>query len=366
MKIELQEIPIRDLYNGYVDNDEEGVVGYDGQLNIRPKYQREFVYADSQRDEVVRTVRNGFPLNTMYWVKVADDQFELLDGQQRTISICQYLDGVFSIDHRYFHNLTKDEQEQILDYELMVYVCEGTDKDQLEWFRVINIAGEALSDQELRNAIYTGAWLTDAKRFFSKTGAPAYDIGSKLLKGKPIRQDYLETVLEWSADKDGVSSIEEYMAQHQNDKNANALRMYFQSVVNWVNTLFPKENYRKEMKGIDWGLLYNTYHTANYDADDIEAKVSELMLDDEIGNNKGVYTYIFTEDDKHLNLRSFTPKQKRQLFEAQHGVCTNCNESFAFNEMEADHITPWSEGGKTDLANGQMLCKSCNRRKSNK
>ena len=183
MLIELKEILIREVANGYSNDNEEGVVGYGGLLNIRPKYQREFVYKDKQRNSVIETVQKNFPLNVMYWVKNDDGSFEVLDGQQRTISICEFVEGSFSIENFYFHNLQNVEKEQILDYKLMIYFCEGNDKEKLDWFKTINIAGEKLTDQELRNAIYTGTWLTDAKRYFSKTGCPAYSIGSDYMTG---------------------------------------------------------------------------------------------------------------------------------------------------------------------------------------
>jgi Protein of unknown function DUF262 len=242
MKIELREITIREVSSGYTNNAEDGVVGYSGILNIRPKYQREFVYRDRQRDSVIETVRKNFPLNVMYWVKNEDGTFEVLDGQQRTISICEYVTGNFSLDFQYFHNLTDDEREEILDYRLMVYFCEGSDREKLDWFKTINIAGEKLTDQELRNAVYTGTWLTDAKRYFSRTGCPAYAIGSDYLSGSPIRQDYLETTISWISE----DHIEQYMSEHQHNPNANALWLYYQNVISWVNVVFP--NYRREMK----------------------------------------------------------------------------------------------------------------------
>ena len=174
MKIELHEISIREITENYIDNAENGVTGYNGKLNIRPKYQREFVYKDKQRNAVIETIVKGFPLNVMYWVKNSDDAFEVLDGQQRTISFCQYVNGDFSINSRAFQNLTITEQQQILDYKVMVYFCEGNDKEKLDWFKIINIAGEKLTDQELRNAVYTGAWLSDAKLKFSKSNCAAY------------------------------------------------------------------------------------------------------------------------------------------------------------------------------------------------
>ena len=187
MKIELHEIPVKNVVAGYIDSAENGVVGYGGKLNIRPAFQREFIYKDKQRDEVIRTIRKNFPLNVMYWVKSDDGNYELLDGQQRTISICQYVNGDFSIDHLAFHNLTKTEQQQILDYPLMIYICEGSDKEKLDWFKIINIAGEQLTSQELRNAIYTGEWLTEAKKYFSKSQCPAYQIAGDYLSGSPRR-----------------------------------------------------------------------------------------------------------------------------------------------------------------------------------
>ena len=248
MKIDLHKIPVRDVIVGYKDSAEEGVVAYGGKLDIRPKYQREFVYTGKQRDAVLETVKNGFPLNVMYWVKTDQGNFEVMDGQQRTISIGQYVNGDFSLGDRFFHNLTKEEQNQILDYELMIYFCEGTDKERLDWFRIINIAGEKLTDQELRNAVYTGAWLSDAKLKFSKTHCAAYLLandGGSLVNGSPIRQEYLETALSWIND----GKIEDYMAKHQHDKNAEELWEYFQDVIAWVHKTFTK--YRKEMKELN-------------------------------------------------------------------------------------------------------------------
>src|SRR5581483_8543214 len=266
MKIELHKIKVREVVENYKDNAEEGVVGYGGKLDIRPKYQREFVYKDKQRDAVIDTVRNGFPLNVMYWVVRDDSGYEVLDGQQRTISLAQYVNGDFSVDFNgrlaMFHNLTPEEQNQILDYELMIYFCEGTDKERLDWFRIINIAGEKLTDQELRNAVYTGPWLSDAKLKFSKTNCAAYLLandGGALLSGSPIRQEYLETALSWINN----GAIEDYMARHQHDENANELWNHFQEVMAWVRKTFP--NYRREMASVNWGELYNRYKDETLD-----------------------------------------------------------------------------------------------------
>lgn len=360
MKIELNEISIREVTQNYVDNAEDGVVGYNGKLNIRPKYQREFVYDEKQRNAVIDTIRKGFPLNVMYWVKNEDGTYEVLDGQQRTISFCQYINGDFSIDNRAFHNLTKTEQDLILDYKLMIYFCEGNDKEKLDWFKIINIAGEKLTDQELRNAVYTGPWLTNAKLHFSKTNCAAYLLAKDYVNGSPIRQEYFETALSWINN----DNVEEYMSIHQHDPNANELWTYFRNVIEWVKLTFT--NYRKEMKGINWGALYNQFKNNTYDTDKLEQEIQTLMIDDDVTNKKGIYSYVLTRNEKFLNIRAFTESQKRSAYEKQNGICKNCGKHFDIKEMEADHITPWHAGGKTSIDNCQMLCKDCNRRKSGK
>jgi len=359
MDIELKNITVHELTDDYEDNQEAGVVGFSGKLNIRPPYQREFVYNDKQREAVIDTITKGFPLNTMYWA-VTKDGFEMIDGQQRTISICQYVDGVFSYRDRYFHNLQQDEKDAILDYALTIYRCQGTDSEKLDWFRTINIAGEELMDQELRNAVYAGSWTADAKRYFSKTQCAAWQLADKYMIGSPIRQDYLETVIAWLNNGD----IEKYMANHQHDKNANPLWLYFQAVINWVKATFPK--YHKEMKGIAWGVLYNVFKDQELDPKKIESEISRLMEDEDVTNKKGIYSYVLDGEEKHLNIRAFSDNQKREAYERQKGICPVCNEPFEIEEMEADHITPWHEGGETNAENCQMLCKEDNRRKSGK
>lgn len=360
MKIELKEITVRELTAGYQDNQENGVVGFAGKLDIRPPYQREFIYKDKQRDAVIETITKNFPLNVMYWAVREDSNFEVIDGQQRTISIAQFVEGDFAFQNKYFHNLQKDEQEQILNYKLMVYFCSGTDSEKLEWFKIINIAGEKLTDQELRNAVYSGSWVTDAKRYFSKNGCAAYNIGGDYLSGTAIRQEYFETTIEWISN----GNIENYMARHQHEPNANEIWLYFQSVINWVKAVFP--NYRREMKGVEWGELYNEFKNQERDSEKLEAEIAELMADEDVCNKKGIYTYVLTRKEKHLNIRTFTDKQKRESYERQKGVCVVCKAHFEIDGMEADHITPWHEGGKTSAANCQMLCREDNRRKSGK
>lgn len=360
MDIKLKEITIKELTEGYEDNGEGGVTGYNGKLDIRPPYQREFIYKDAQRDAVLDTVKKGFPLNVMYWAVRDDGDFEVIDGQQRTISVCQYVEGDFAIDGRYFHNLTDDEKDIILNYTMTIYLCEGTDSEKLEWFKTINIAGEKLTNQELRNAVYSGPWVTDAKRYFSKTNCAAYGIGSDYMAGSPIRQDYLETAIKWISN----NNIEDYMARHHHEPHANELWLYFQKVISWVEATFPYK--RKQMKGVEWGALYNEHKDDKLDPKMLAKKVKELMLDDDVSNKKGIYPYLLNGKEKHLNIRAFTQKHKIEAYERQQGICVECKEHFDMSEMEADHITPWHEGGKTNAENCQMLCKDDNRRKSGK
>ena len=363
MKIDLHRIPIRDVIAGYKDSAEEGVVAYSGKLDIRPKYQREFVYTGKQRDAVIKTIKNGFPLNVMYWVKTDQCNFEVLDGQQRTISIGQYVNGDFSLNDRFFHNLTDEEKDQILNYDLMIYFCGGTDKERLDWFRIINIAGEKLSDQEIRNAVYTGPWLSDAKLKFSKTHCAAYLLakdGGQLVRGSPIRQEYLETALSWIND----GKIEDYMARHQHNTSADELWEYFQNVIAWVRATFT--NYRREMSGVEWGKLYNEFKDKKLDADEFETEIKELMQDEDVTKKSGIYSYVLTRQEKYLSIRAYTKKIKREAYERQKGICPICKKTFEIEEMEADHIKPWHEGGKTVSENCQMLCKQDNRTKSGK
>lgn len=360
MKIELKEITVRELADSYEDNAEGGVKGFGGKLDIRPPYQREFIYKDKQRDAVINTVTKDFPLNVMYWAVRDDGNFEVIDGQQRTISLCQYVNKDFSINGLAFHNLKQDKQEQILNYKLMIYFCSGTDSEKLEWFRTINIAGEKLTDQELRNAVYAGSWVSDAKRYFSKNGCVAYQVGGDYLSGSAIRQEYLETAIEWIS----TEKIEDFMSKHQHDKDAKALWNYFEAVIDWTRSTFI--NYRKEMKGVPFGLLYNEFKDSKPDAKKLEKEIAKLMEDEDVTNKKGIYTYVLTRKEKFLNIRSFTDKQKREAYERQKGKCPVCKDKWKIEEMEADHITPWHDGGKTISENCQLLCKDDNRRKSGK
>lgn len=354
MHIRQLDVTVREIAKNYINNnDENGVIGYDGNLNIRPAYQREFVYKDKQRDAVISTIRKGYPLNVIYWAKNTDGTYEVLDGQQRTISFCDFVAGKYSIDGEYFHTLSDSEQDEILNYHLIVFVCEGTDKDRLDWFRTINIAGEKLTEQELLNINYTGKWLSDAKRRFSKTGCVAYKIASNLLNGSPIRQDYLETALDWISE----GNIAEYMAAHYKDENSDELWGYFQNVIGWVNSVFP--NYRKEMKGLDWGRLYRIYKGYTNNPVALEAEISRLMADDEVTCKKGMYEYVLSNGTavNKLSLREFSEKDKRTMYERQHGLCPIDGQHYEISEMEAHHIIAWDNGGKTILDNCVMVAK---------
>ena len=364
MEIKLQEILVKDLVEGYINDDvENGVIGYGGKLNIRPKYQREFVYKDEKRDKVIDTVNKNFPLNVMYWALNDDGTYEVLDGQQRTISICDYIVGKYSINERYFHNLEEDEQNKILDYKLMIYICKGEASEKLAWFETINIAGEKLTEQELLNAIYTGSWLSDAKRYFSKNSCAAYKIGSDYVKGTPNRQEYLEIAIKWISN----NQIKKYMSEHQHNPTAIELWNYFNSVINWIKATFPNKR-KKEMFGLEWGFLYNEFKDKILDPKKLEQEISKLMEDEDVTNKKGIYHFVLTRNEKYLSLRSFSDNQKREAYERQKGICPKCtppNNHYKIEEMQGDHITPWSKGGKTIADNCKMLCSKCNREKSN-
>lgn len=377
MEIKPVELKIKDIFNGYIDNDEEGVIAYEGKLNVRPKYQREFVYSEKDQKEVMNTIIKGFPLNIMYWSKSADGTFELLDGQQRTLSFCKFMNNEYSVVYNgrelYYHSLKEfpDLQEKVDNYIITVYICEGTDTEKLEWFEIINKAGKELTAQELRNATYTGEWLTQAKRYFSKSGCPAKGVFGDYMTGEINRQIYLETALKWIADSQGTT-INGYMAKHQNDPNCNELWMYFNSVATWTKMLFPIDSKSKKIVvGQPWGIFYNRFHKNAYDADVFKKKIAELILDKEVDNNKGICEYLLSGEEKCLGLRTFDEEDKLRKYTEQGGVCPLCDglnigKVWEYDEMEGDHIIPWRSGGKTVYENLQMLCRHCNRTKSGK
>jgi hypothetical protein len=362
------KVPVRDLYDGYINSGYDGVVGYGGRLDIRPKFQREFVYDNPRQQAVITTILSGFPLNSMYWSKKTDhatgeDAFEMLDGQQRTMSICEYLEGSFSVmvngNPKNFDNLSVTDQERVLNYELWVFHCEGDEDEQLDWFEVINIAGLTLRPQELRNAVYTGPWLTDAKRYFSRENQGAHRLAKDYVTaGEVNRQDLLQKAIEWHGGK-GVPAIKAYMNEHRLDANANALWTYFKSVIDWAKLIFPVR--RRQLRSVPWNVLYDQFKDTALDAPELEERVKALMADDEVQKKSGIYTYVLTNDERALGLRTFTENQKLEAYERQGGICPMCGEHYEFEEMDADHILPWSKGGKTTAENCQVLCIRDNR-----
>jgi hypothetical protein len=373
MTIKQTEVTVREITQGYINNDEQGVRGYNGLLDIRPPYQREFIYNEKEQMAVITTVLNGYPLNVMYWVKRSDDAecpYEVMDGQQRTLSLCEYVAGKFSHDFKNFFNQPADVQKKILDYKLTVYVCEGEASEKLEWFKTINIAGKALNEQEINNAIYAGPFVSDAKRHFSKSNCGAYRLGKDLVNGTPIRQDFLKKALEWMAEHETRNGHRQtvigYMAQHQHDPNANNLWSYFQTVLNWAKTNFEMKKFKKIMKGLDWAELYDKYGSEILDTEKLGRRISELIRDGEIQKQSGIIPYVLTGDERHLDLRSFPEDIKLAVWELQNHKCPLCGKEFDYEFMEGDHITPWREGGRTIVENCQMLCRECNRRKGAK
>ena len=370
MTIKQIEVTVGDIARGYINNEEQGVRGYGGQLDIRPPYQREFIYNENEQQAVISTVLKGYPLNVMYWVRRSEDAecpYEVMDGQQRTLSLCEYVDGKFAYDFKNFFNQPADIQKIILDYPLTIYLCEGEPSEKLEWFKTINIAGKPLNEQEINNAVYAGPFVTDAKRHFSKSNCGAYRLGKDLVYGTPIRQEFLKKALEWMAEhetREGKpQSVVGYMAEHQHDPNANNLWTYFQNVLNWTITNFDLKKFKKIMKGLNWALYYDKYHSTTLDTADLASRISKLILDSDVQKQVGIIPYVLTGDERHLDLRGFPEDIKLAVWEKQHHICPSCQKEFDYEFMEGDHITPWREGGRTVIENCQMLCRECNRRK---
>ena len=395
-------ITIKDLVEGFLEDTKTGkVTAFGGKLNVRPPYQREFVYGDTRRNAVIHTVLKGFPLNVMYWAKT-DSGFELMDGQQRTISICKYYQDQFSVEiesvnqkfAKTFSNLGS-KKDDFLDYKLTVYICDGTEDEKMDWFQVINVAGIPLTMQEMRNAIYNGAWVTNAKRYFSRVDGEGYASEGRVSNGhmycdylkvtggknsekedSVVRQRLLEIVLGWATDyhnreqkldKKEYLSIEEYMSLHRNDTNAKPLWDYYEEVMEWVRKTFP--TYYDFMKGVEWGYLYNAYRdntppNANQKVKAI-IDLTGLGKECEITNLSGVFESVLSGSIKNLSARAFSDPDKRKKFEEQKHTCPYCHKVVDnLKDMHGDHIKPWTKGGKTTYDNLQMLCVECNLKKS--
>jgi hypothetical protein len=369
---------VGDVVNGFEENFETGkVTAFGGMLDIRPEYQREFVYGPQAQQAVIETVLNGAPLSNLYWVKNADGSFECLDGQQRSLSLCYFIKGKYSIkwngcDTR-FKNLPPDLKKRILNYELQVYEVEGNKSDIIAWFKIINQPCSPLKNQEIRNSVFTGTWLTAAKREFSRKNEGCHNRFKHLLSGDPTRQEILETALEWISfsqygDKNVDKNICRYMGEHQEDENANELKEYFEKVCKWAEEVAGDCNFNGDLikLGSRWGELYHKYHdTFVIDREKIDAEIKSLRLDDEVNTKpKGFIPYIITGNPNELFQRQFSTAMKKKAYILQKGICKHCGGYFELNQMEADHIIPWADGGKTTEDNLQMLCTDCNRRKS--
>lgn len=396
MKTSQPDIRIGDLVNGYQDSGEKGVVAFGGKLNIRPAYQRAFVYNPDDRDRVMVSVYNNMPLNSMYWAVNPNGTFEVIDGQQRLISICQFItndDGngnPVAIDFngrntQTFEGLSAEKQKEILDYRLQVYVCEGTDDEKLDWFHTINIAGKQMTNQELLNANYTGNWLTSAKQFFSKRhnneaiNMSYYDNDDRKtllslsadkvlgdmggLGDKANRQLLLELALKWriNAEESKYPQIKDYMGIHRFDDNAGELIGYFKNVIAWVKQTFTV--YRNEMKGLDWGILYNAYGRKKFNPAEIEKTLKYLYdlydIDPDGLKKKGFYEYCLSGDRTLIWHRAFSERQQKQAYERQKGKCARCGKTFALKDLEGHHRIAFADGGETTVENCLMLCKDC-------
>lgn len=386
MKTELKKYKIKEICEGFVYNELEakGLFGLSGDLTIQPEYQRNYIYADGKKDvAVIESLLKGYPIGLIYFNKVGKDKLEVLDGQQRITSIGRYVTGKFSIKNnegmpQYFDGLSPDKQKQIMETTLLIYECEGKEDEIKEWFKTINIAGVPLNEQELLNAIYSGEFVTLAKEEFSNSQNANTIKWGAYIRGSANRQDFLEKALEWVSKKE----IGDYMSKHRKDKNINELKNYFNSVIDWVSQTFI--DVEKEMKGLDWGRLYEEHHKKGYNPKKVSERVQKLYADSYVENKKGIFEYILggEEDKKLLTIRVFSEPIKKSVYATQtakskeKGIsnCPHCaighdankDKIWRLDEMDADHVSAWSKGGSTDIKNCEMLCKTHNRAKGNK
>lgn len=380
------DITIEDICKGFVYNEYEGkgLFGLSGKLTIQPEYQRNYIYADGKKDvAVIDSILKGYPLGLIYFTKVAEDKYEVLDGQQRITSFGRFVTNKLEIKdangkERRFIGLPEDQKEKILKTKLTIYICEGTETEIKEWFKTINIAGIPLNEQELSNAIHSGPFVTKAKEEFSNSQNANIQKWSAYIKGSVDRQDFLRTALDWVS----KGHIDSYMSAHRYDDNITELKAYFNSVLDWVCSVFL--DVESNMCGLPWGQFYETYHTNAYDPQAVSEKLRALYADDDVNDRKGICEYILggCTDTKLLNVRVFDEKTKKVVYAKQTADATdqgvsNCplcalghdanrTRIWKLNEMDADHVTAWSRGGATDITNCQMLCKTHNRAKGNR
>lgn len=380
------DITIKDICEGFVYNEYEGkgLFGLSGKLTIQPEYQRNYIYADGKKDiAVIDSILKGYPLGLIYFNKTPNGKLEVLDGQQRITSFGRFVTGKFAIKdthgmEQYFSGLASDLQNKILQTKLLIYECEGTESEIKEWFKTINIAGIPLNEQELLNAIHSGEFVTKAKEEFSNSQNAHIQKWSAYISGSVNRQDFLYCALDWVS----RGNISEYMSRHRHDTNILELKSYFNSVIDWISTVFI--DVEKEMKGLEWGVLYERYHKNSYNPQEVSARLKKLYADFFVKNKKGIYEYILggEQDKKLLEIRIFDEPVKQTVYKAQSTEaiakgCSNCplcalgndsnrNKIWKLSEMEADHVTAWTNGGSTDISNCQMLCKTHNRAKGNR
>ena len=389
MKTELRtDYTIEEICRGFVYNELEGkgLYGLNGELVVQPEYQRNYIYADGKKDvAVIDSILKGYPIGLIYFNRRPDGKLEILDGQQRITSIGRFVTGKFAVKiqgmENFFSGLNEETQKQILDAKLLVYICEGKEQEIKEWFKTINIAGIPLNEQELLNAIYSGPFVTKAKETFSNSHNSNIDIWSCFVNGTANRQDFLHTALEWTAAHNN-QSIEQYMSLHRNDDNISEMKVYFDTVIDWIDATFKEVT--GEMRGLEWGRIYETYHANSYNAEKLWERITELLADDFVTNRKGIFEYVLGEekDKSLLNIRIFDDRTKKVVYQKQTteagkkgesncplcalGDTVNKNKIWKITEMDADHVTAWSKGGSTDILNCQMLCKTHNRTKGNR
>jgi len=382
----LTDLTVNDICRGFVYNELEGkgLFGWDGKLVIQPEYQRNYIYADGKKDvAVVDSLLKGYPLGLIYFVKVGEDRYEVLDGQQRITSFGRFVRGKFPVVDaegmpHYFDGLNAEAQKRILGSKLTIYVCEGAETEIKEWFKTINIAGVPLVEQELLNAIYSGPFVTAAKEVFSNSGNSEMQKWKCYVAGDEQRQKILETALKWVSG----GEVQDYMGRHRFDEDCRELKTYFTSVIDWIDGVF--KGVKDEMCGLEWGRLYETYRKTAYNPEKVWRRVEELDGDEFVTDRRGIFEYVLggEKETRLLNVRVFSDKEKRQVYARQtaeaekHGVsnCPLCavgHEASAkriwkIGEMDADHVTAWSKGGATDISNCQMLCKTHNRAKGNR